>query len=315
MAPWTQAQAGDKARSPAIEISQITYHGWPHSCLISNGKVQAVIVPAIGRVMQFKFVDGENVFWEDRSLDGKSSDPNSKQWTNFGGDKSWPSPQDEWPKIIGRSWPPPGGFDAIPYEAPLEDGEVALTSPVDPSFGIRVRRRIKLDSAGSRMTITTVYEKVSGAPVKVGVGVITQLRDPERLFMVLPKPSRFPEGYVLLQFSPPEDVSVRDGLVSLRRGRKTSTQIGSDADTLLWMNDKYVLRIDSPRVPGEKYADRGTNSTIFTAPDPQAYVELETFGPLTHMNPGDRIERTNTYTLLRRTEKNPDVEARKLANP
>jgi hypothetical protein len=311
---WSGAQNATQRqlrRADEIQISQITYHGWPHSYRISNGKVQAVVVGAIGRVMQFQFVGGDNVFWQDRSLDGKSPDPSSKQWTNFGGDKSWPSPQDEWSKMIGHGWPPPAGFDAVPYE-PLEDGEFALISPVDPSYGIRVRRRIKLDPADSRMTITTTYEKVSGAPLKVGVGVITQLRDPERLFMVLPKQSRFPEGYVLLQFSPPEGVSVKDGLVSLRRGRKTSTQIGSDADTLLWMDEQYVLRIDSPRVPGAEYADQSTNTTIFTSPDPQAYVELESFGPLTVMNPGERIEHTNSYTLLRRTEKDPEVEARKL---
>jgi hypothetical protein len=175
-----------------------------------------------------------------------------------------------------------------------------------------VRRRLQLDPARPRMQIVTTYEKVTGPAVKVGVGVITQLRDPQRVFMVLPKRSRFPEGYVLLQFSRPEDVVVHDGLVSLRRGKKTSSQIGSDADTLLWMDDHYLLRIDSPRVPGAEYADQDTSTTIFTAPDPQAYVELETFGPLTVMKPGDHIDHTNTYTLLRRTEKDPEVEAKKL---
>ena len=316
MISWCGAQnTAHHQPTPATQVSTITYHNWPNSYRISNGKVQAVVVPAIGRVMEFQFADGDNVFWQDRSLDGKISDPNSTHWTNFGGDKSWPSPQDDWSKIIGRGWPPPAGFDAVPYEARVEDNDVVLISPVDPSYGIRVRRRIGLDPTASRMTITTIYEKLAGPPVKVGVGVITQLRDPVRLFMVNPKQSRFPDGYVLLQFSPPENVSVKDDFVSLSRGKKTSTQIGSDANTLLWIDEKYVLRIDSPRVPCEEYADRGTNSTIFTAPDPQAYVELETFGPLIVMNHGDRIERANTYTLLRRTEKNPEAEARKLAQP
>lgn len=299
-------------RSPAIQISKITYHGWPDSYRISNGKVQAVVVPAIGRVMQFQLVGRDNVFWQDRRLDGKVPDPNSKQWTNFGGDKSWPSPQDDWLKITRRAWPPPAGFDAEQNEARVENGVLELISPVDRSYGIRVRRRMELDQHAPRMTITTIYQKIDGAPVKIGVGVITQLRDPERVFMLLPKKSRFPEGYVLLQFSRPEDVTVHDGLVSLARGKKVNSQIGSDADTLLWMDEQYVLRIDSPRVPGAEYADQGTNTTIFTASDPQAYVELETFGPLTAMGPGDWIERTNTYTLLRRTEKDPEVEAKKL---
>ena len=308
----SRAQNGSH-KSPAIQISKITYHGWADSYRISNGRVEAVVVPAIGRVMQFRYVGKQDIFWENAALARKSPDPNSKEWANFGGDKAWPSPQTDWPKMIGREWPPPPGFDAVAYQAQMDNGAVELISPVDASYGIRVRRRIELDSTAPRMEIVTSYEKVAGAPVKVGVGVITQLRDPQRAFMVLPKKSRFSEGYVLLQFSPPEDVRVQNGLVSLKRGKNANSQIGSDADTLLWMDERHVLRIDSPRVPGADYADQGTNSTIFTSADPQAYVELETFGPLTLMKPGDRIERKNTYTLLERTEKDAEAEARKVA--
>ena len=298
--------------SGEIQISKITYRGWPNIYRVSNGRVETIIVPAIGRVMEFRYVGGEDIFWENAALAGQTADPNSKEWANFGGDKSWPSPQADWPKMIGRNWPPPTGFDAVAYQAQVENRAVELISPVDA--GIRVRRKVQLDPAAPRMEIVTSYEKVSGNPMKVGIGVITQVRDPQRLFMVLPKKSRFPKGYVLQQFSPPQDVQVRDGLVSLKRGAKTSTQIGSDADTLLWMNDKYVLRIDSPRVRDAEYADQGTNTTIFTSADPQAYVELETFGPLTVMKVGDHIERKNTYTLMERTEKDPEKEARKIAH-
>ena len=312
--PLTYCYAQNAPLSPSdIQISRITYHGWANSYRISNGRVEAIVVPTIGRVMQFHYLGREEIFWENAALAGKSDDSKSRQWANFGGDKSWPSPQAQWPKMAGREWPPPAGFDAVPYQAEIENGAVELVSPVDASYGIRVRRRVELPVAAPRMEVVTSYEKISGAPVKVGIGVITQVRDPQRLFMVLPKKSRFPQGYVLLQFSPPEDAQLRDGLVSLKRGTKTSSQIGSDADTLLWMDEKYVLRIDSPRVPEAEYADQDTNTTIFTSADPQAYVELETFGPLTVMKPGDRIERKNTYTLLKRTEKDAEVEARKVS--
>jgi len=311
---WTYYYAQNVPQTSAdIQISKIPYHGWTDSYRISNGRVEAVVVPAIGRVMQFRYVGKQDIFWENAALAGKSPQPNSKEWANFGGDKAWPSPQTGWPRMIGREWPPPAGFDAVAYEARPVRAGIELVSPVDASYGIRVRRRIELDLTAPRMEIVTSYEKVAGAAVRVGVGVITQLRDPQRAFMVLSKTSRFPHGYVLLQFSPPEDVRVQNGLVSLKRGKNANSQIGSDADTLLWMDERHVLRIDSPRVPGADYADQGTNSTIFTSADPQAYVELETLGPLTLMKPGDRIERKNTYTLLERTEKDAEAEARKVA--
>ena len=296
-----------------VKISRAEYHGWKDAAILSNGTAEVVVVPAIGRVMQFHFTGEDPVLWENRALEGAAVAKDEKQWTNFGGDKSWPSPQADWPKIIGRGWPPPFTFDQVPMQASVKDGVVILESPVDPQYGIRERREIALDDSHPVMTIKTIYEKVSGEPIKVGIGVITQLRDPVRAFMVLPEKSRFPKGYVHLQFDLPENLSVKDGLVSLTRGKGIESQIGSDAGTLIWMNDKYVLRIDSPRVEGTEYGDQGSNTIIYTGADPFPYVELETFGPLTRMKAGDKIERTNAYTLSRRTEKDPQAEAKKIA--
>ena len=293
-------------------VSSISYHGWVDSLLLNNGTVEAVIVPAIGRVMQFHFVGEDDVLWENDKLQGKSADPMAKEWANFGGDKSWPSPQDDWQKMIGRGWPPPATFDATPLEARKQGSVVELVSPVDPSYGIRVHRHIKLDPHQSILTITTTYEKVSGNPVKVGIGVITQLRDPQRAFIKLPSKSQFPDGYTLLNFERPQDGKFQDGLFSLSRSHEYRSQIGNDGSSLLWMNEKYALRIDSPRVPEAEYANQGSSAIIYTNPDPDAYVELETYGPLSTMKVGDKIGRTNLYTLSRRSEKDTQVEARKI---
>ena len=74
----------------AITISRRTYHGWPESFVINNGKVEIIVVPTIGRVMQFQFVDEPGVFWENPATYGLKPDPQSPEWGNFGGDKSWP---------------------------------------------------------------------------------------------------------------------------------------------------------------------------------------------------------------------------------
>ncbi|HSS97139.1 MAG TPA: DUF4380 domain-containing protein [Terriglobales bacterium] len=292
-------------------ISSITYHGWADSLLLNNGKAEVVIVPAIGRVMQFNFAGEDGVLWENGKLEGKPADSTSKEWINFGGDKSWPSPQADWPKMIGRGWPPPATFDSTPLTARTKDSVVELVSPVDPTYGIRVHRYIKLDSHRPILTITTTYEKVSGDPVKVGIAVITQLRDPQRAFIKLPAQTKYPDGYALLNFEKPQDAKFQDGLFSLTRSHQKSSQIGNDGSSLLWMNEKYALRIDSPHVDGAEYAEN-SSAVIYTNADPDGYVELETYGPLTMMKAGDKIERTNVYTLSKRSETDPDVEAKKI---
>lgn len=305
--PAAPAQA-----NPAVKVSTVTYHGWPGSFVLSNGVAEVIVVPAVGRVMQFHFAGEDPVFWENPDLYSKTPDASSSKWQNFGGDKSWPAPQSDWPKMIGRGWPPPATFDSTPVQGipSPNEGLVDLLYPVDPKYGIRARRRIELNSREPMLTITTTYEKVSGDPVKVGIGVITQLKEPERIFMVLPAKSQFREGYVQQQFGPPQDLKIADGLVSMRAGK--GAQIGSDADTMLWMNQRYVLRIDSKRVPGAEYGEGGPNSTIYTSEIPPGYVELEPFGPLSIMKVGDTIQQSVIYKLMRRTEKDPAAEAKKL---
>ena len=40
----------DAAPKPVI-VTRLTWHGWPGSVRLSNGIVEAVVVPAIGRIM------------------------------------------------------------------------------------------------------------------------------------------------------------------------------------------------------------------------------------------------------------------------
>src|SRR5467141_1441152 len=97
------SSAAAQAFEPVGFLMRTNYHGWADSILVSNGRVEAVIVPAIGRVMQFRFAGEEDgPFWENRAMEGKAPDSESKEWSNFGGDKTWPAPQSDWPKMMPR---------------------------------------------------------------------------------------------------------------------------------------------------------------------------------------------------------------------
>ena len=178
-----------------VSITTKSYRGWRDAIVMSNGKVTAVIVPSIGRVLQFGFAGEEGVFWENPELGGQPAlkgDWAQTEWVNLGGDKSWPAPEADWPKFTGRkSWRPPPAFDALPVSARIvgPGGFVVLTSPVDPAYGIRVERRIRLYPGRNEMTIQTIFQKLGGEPAKVGVWVITQLREPVGVFAPLPAES------------------------------------------------------------------------------------------------------------------------------
>jgi hypothetical protein len=300
----------------SVTITRTNYHGWPEAYLMSNGKAFAMVVPAIGRVMQFGLVGEEGVFWENRALDGRVADGQmlvwaAKDWVNFGGDKTWPAPEADWSSFTGRKgWRPPIAFDGWPPQVRVAGNTLALISPVDPFYGMRAERRIRLHSSKPEMTIATIYTRVEGPPAAIGVWVITQLKEPAGLFAPVPAKSVFPESFTLLGRSPPPSLKVDKGLVSLTRNATAAYKIGLDADSLLWVGEKHVLRIDSPRVARTGYPDQESSTEIYTNPDPLPYIELETLGPLRQMKAGDKIERRNTYILSRRSKPTPEAEAR-----
>lgn len=298
---------------PLLNIRRGRHLGWDESLLLDNGVVEVLTVPAVGRILQFGFVNDQSVFWSDPDLHGIPTDPASQEWLNFGGDKTWPAPQSDWPRITPRAWPPPIAFDALPVEASFRRDTVVLRSPVDPHYGIRTERVIRLVADAPVMTVTTTYEKVEGNPVEVGVWVITQLIDPVAVFAPLAQPSRFAEGFDRQSGDAlPAQLTLTNGLLSLVRDPARATKIGLDTDRLLWVGDRHALLIQSTLTPGATYPDNGSSAEIYTNPDPKTYVELELLGPLTRLAPGDRVSETLTYTLHRRRSPDPTVDARRI---
>jgi hypothetical protein len=295
-------------------VQHIDYKGWPNSLLLSNGLLEAVVVPAIGRVMQLRFAgERDGPFWENPMIGAHTTATDAEGWANFGGDKAWPSPQADWEHIARRSWPPPAGFDGQPMEAAI-DGPAAVTlaSPIDAGYGIRVRRRIELSPDRPIMTVTTTYERVAGAPIEVAVWVITQLKNPVVVSAPLGEASGKGTGYEPQSDELPAGLHVADGLLSLTRDPRQNHKIGMRAATLVWIGATELLRIDSALVAGAKYPDDGCSAEVYTNADPLPYVELELLGPLASLAVGESIERVSTYTLGRRTEKDPATEIKRL---
>jgi hypothetical protein len=317
--PWLAACC--RKTAPPV-VARADFHGW-ESIALRNPVAEAVVVPAIGRIMRFGLrVGGGDAppgpFWSHPNLTPTlGADENG--WINYGGDKTWPAPQSAWPAIAGRGWPPPKTFDAVPYAMSIEGNRVRLVSPVDPLYGIRVTRAISIDPAKPILTVETTYDKTQGAPVRVGVWSITQLEAPDRLFVRLPERSSFPGGYALLLPAPPRDLRTDGRLLSLARDPTQKTMIGSDGDALLWIGRGLDLLIENVTVEPADAAARwpdGVHAQVYTSPGgSESYVELELLGRLRDLRPGERTSMTVRYTLAGRVETDPDAEARTVFGP
>lgn len=307
-APW----AGDVAGAEVTRVTRSAYRGWTHAWILGNGVVEAVVVPEVGRVMQFRFAGEENgPFWENPALLGKPmpAEPWSVSHGSFGGDKTWPAPQGAW------NWPPPDVFDAAALTSRVEGDALVLSSPVSSKFGIRTERRVTLVPGRPEMTIVTRYEKIAGEPVDVGVWVITQTVDPQAVFLPVPPNSKFPAGTATLWGVPEGVLARRAGLLRLTRDTAASHKIGNDGSVIVWVGAKEILRLDIDRIPGGRYADDGCSVEVYTNPDPVPYVELETLGPQRRLSIGETLSATNRYSLFRRGTGDPESAARRALEP
>ena len=307
--------SGQQTHASAVAVAYADYHGW-RAITLRSATAEAVIVPEIGRVMQFNLVEQEKTipgpFWSNPGF-GKQLRADSEGWTNYGGDKAWPSPQSDWPKVAGSAWPPPKTFDAKPYRASIHGSRIELLSAIDANYGIRIRRIISLDAQDPVMTIETSYEKVRGQPVQVGVWTITQLVSPDRVFVLLPQHSAFAGGYKSLLKDPPSDVRLDGPLLSLTRNPAAESMVGNDGTALLWVGTGPDLRVEGMSSTTSGDYPAGMRAHIYTNPgDKLAYVELEVLDRVPELKVGQTTTMRNTYTLIRRSESDPLAEARKV---
>ena len=292
---------------PGVTVTRTDFHGW-EALVIRNPAAEVVVVPAIGRIVRFGLRDGSggdaSPFWmHPKASADLAADPNG--WINYGGDKAWPAPQADWPKVTGRGWPPPAAFDSAPHEARVDGNRIELLSSVDPGFGTRVRRTITLDETRPVLSVETTYEKVQGAPVSTAVWTIAQLGAPDRLAVLLPARAAPAAGYTSLLPAPPLHAR-RDGrLLSLERDPGSKTMIRSHGRALLWVGGGPDLLIESP--------DAGVHSQIYTSSDDALpYVELELMGKSRELAAGQRLSMKSRYTLIPRSEADPQREAAKV---
>jgi len=330
--PGAQSPAVRSPAAPppaAATVSKGSFQGWD-ALFLRNRAAEVTVVPAIGRIMQIALrkrdgvgddAGGYGPFWSHPGI-GPDLGGDENGWINLGGDKAWPAPQSRWEAIVGTGWPPPKTFDASLFEAKIVGGgggagdvgdKVEILSAVDPAYGVRVRRTIALDPAAPVVTIETSYEKVEGAPIRVGVWTITQLASPERLFMRLPARSSFPGGFAQRLPDRPKDLTVVGRLLSLARDPAAKTMLGSDGDALLWVGERVDLLIETvadAHDPSGEWPD-GAHAQIYTSSDEALpYVELELFSPLRDLGLGERASLRVRYTLQARTKADPTAEAK-----
>jgi hypothetical protein len=168
------------AQTTGISLQSISNYkqwGW-NAIVMQNDFITIAAVPAIGgRVMQYDLGNLSSIFIDSTML-GKTYTPaQDRLWHNFGGYKTWPSPQSRWP----GTWPPPPTLDYGNYTFQADSSSkdsvsVLVTSPVEQWIapGIRYERKATMYPGTSRVKLEQTMSNEGITAVNWGMWSITQ---------------------------------------------------------------------------------------------------------------------------------------------
>ncbi|MEO0964719.1 MAG: hypothetical protein AAFY08_06320 [Planctomycetota bacterium] len=293
---WVGCQGGGAVIEPAaLGIDGLYGRA---SVELSNARVVVGIVPEIGRVMHFgPATGGGNAMWT-RDASGDEG------WKNWGGDKAWWWPQDEWWAIrgeAGKQWPPPSQMDGEPWELVAREGRrsVAIRSVADQVLGSRFERSFRVVGDEAAMVVTTTLVPVEGLERYRGLtqaGALPAWAVPWTVTQVptdRPIYARLVEGATTGQVwmkpmmgeTPMSVHPVGSGWVRIDRDKSEGRKLGVEADVL-------AVRLADGAWLVQRYLGSATGGSFEPAERAQVYqageyVELEFIGPSTG-GPGPR---------------------------
>lgn len=281
-------------------IFRSDFRGW-EAVVLQNDLVRVVAVPDIGgRIMACDL--GEYLFFfVDPDLAGKLYSPAENQgdgslaaWKNYGGDKTWPSPQG-WDTDEQWHGPPDPVLDSGRYtvsEQGVADGAatISMVSPPDARTGVQITRKITLLPASSRIILDLSFTNTKDKPIRWSIWDVVQLNASRRMpdgslsyepgcTVTAPlKPrSKFPEGYYVMFGKPdnPQWKVDRDEQLVVADYAWEIGKIGSDACTPDGRNGWIAF---SNTAQGFAFAERFQVFPEEEYPDSGSTVECWTVG-------------------------------------
>jgi len=285
-------------------VSNYNQWKWDTTIVMQNGLITMATVPSIGgRVMQYDLGKLPSMM-VNSSLLGKTYTPaQNGLWYNFGGYKTWPSPQNAWP----NSWPPPPKLDYGKYTYQIvsqtSDSVVVLvTSPVETWIApnMQFTRRATIYPGTSRVKMEQTIINNGSKDTSWGVWSIVQtiVNHPNKTdsinywayFPINPKSVYGSSGVK------PDDVStawkgeVAPGVYGVQfvaDNKKIFADPNKGWIAYTSLSDTVVFARTFPIFEGMQYPDNGARVTVYVSSSSTPwYMEVEVKGPVVALAAG-----------------------------
>jgi len=278
-----------------VRITRETFRGWEDAYRLSNGRVDAVVVTAIGpRIMAFGPTDGPSLFYvRDREAGGR----NEQDWTFRGGWRLWVAPERRETTY---------SLDNAPCTAEVSDTTLRVTGPPQPDSGLQKTIEVSLDAEQPRLHLVSHLRNIGDRPRTYAAWSLSVLRPGGRAFVPFDvgPPDSFDaiRRLILWSYTKIHDPRYRfgDRLIQIDHAmvaaapqgaggrRDDESKIGVDSaqgwGAYLLDGTLYVKRFGHDA--DGQYPDGGATIEVYSSAE---FLELEQLGPLTTIQPGAEI--------------------------
>jgi hypothetical protein len=278
----------------AVKIEKTNYKGWPNSYRISNGEVEAIVTGDVGpRIMRYGFVGGQNFFKEFPEQLGKSGEA---AWQARGGHRLWIGPEDR-----VKSYAP----DNDPVRITVKGDVLEATEPVEPLTGLEKQITVRMAPLGTGVEVIHKIRNAGNATFELAPWSLTMFAPGGVGIHGLPPRGMYPD---VLDASGPLVLWAYTDLADhrwqflhkylvLRQDPKNpvAQKLGTfNRNTwgAYWLNGELFVKRSQAEGAVHSYSDFGCSFETFTNAD---FLELETLGPLMHLQPGESVTHTELW--------------------
>jgi len=289
------------APPPVAPILPSEFLGWTHTFRLQNNRAQAVLVPAIGRLVHFAPIDGQSPFRLEASMQGQTP-PAGEAFFNIGGDWLWPVSQARWASFAetGKDWPPPALLADLPWECSAwTDADGAQCALLSRDYGtplnIQVSRLFRLEPDSATLVVQQRIERTAKSEIPVVLWNISQIAQAEQIVLPVEKDSSFRGGLKALMGKKPSSkqlVPCKAAAV-YRVSEGAETKLGSDS-LRGWIAAAKGTNVIFESVVNSatgNYPDGGCVVEVYSNHG-LGYSEIETLSPEVNLAPGTVLENT-----------------------
>jgi len=280
-----------------VRVEKTAYQGWPNCYRMTDGEIELVVTADVGpRIMRCALVGGQNLFMEFTDQLGKSGE---REFQLRGGHRLWVAPEQ-----LATTWAP----DNAPVKIEARGRVLRAIAPVEPSTGLQKEIEVRMPASGGSVEVLHRVTNTTPWAIELAPWALTMLAPGGTEVMGFPPRGKHPEVllptnplvmWAYTDFSDPRWRFTQKYLI-LRQDPKMAApqKVGLfNPDTwaaYLLGTDLFVKRMKAD--PARTYPDFGCSFETFTNAD---FLEMETLGPMTKIEPGGSVEHLEHWTLRR----------------